>query len=446
MEPAIHIEQAKSLRNSKRIRFSTKSNPTKQVQKLSRLNQFGVFNKIINNPVVRSQLNGNNGEVTGSDDVKNSGMKGLQREIKNILKNEKIILKKINKNPAKKTKKKPGTKKVGKSAKKGINHPLVANAVAQLGCTNISAGSASGLTDPRPSQKFSARNLTVITIPANQDMIAFYCPSCANDTSKPSMIYSTGTPATFALATSSFTSTTAAAVPLAVAQVAAVTNTPYTADQLTDKSLNTRFVAANIKFRFSGTKLNQSGILRHYHDSRHQLMNFNETTTSNFGTVISRMSSHIGTIRFNFTDKPSCDIQIGGHSEEQGQWKAHHTPTAEDWRDTRMGGTTSPYTMGQPMEYIHLSNSSGSAVSFEVEITEHWEVEGETIEILHTPSTSHPILANTISNIYSQAKLLHAKKPDSLFSSMVKQVTKLEHNKAAMMGIEDVAEGALVCL
>ena len=81
----------------------------------------------------------------------------------------------------------------------------------------------------------------------------------------------------------------------------------------------------------------------------------------------------------------------------------------------------------------------GTAQSYDFEIIEHWEVHGSSIETLHTPSSSHSLAAEAVSNLVKHAHHSHSQTPSLSLAGVAKGISFAEHHKTAIKDAGSVA-------
>jgi len=158
-----------------------------------------IFSSCCNRHVRKSQLNGSHGEATNSDDVKRLDQ-AQNRRLERI--EQKLSQMSLEKK--KSTKKKNGKSKRPSSAPKtfrtfgasaaapaiesfdaqkpiGTIQPDMVSAVAQVAPFRIPKGIASVLTNPRPSQKITARAIGSVTVANGSTLLGNFSPCVASD-------------------------------------------------------------------------------------------------------------------------------------------------------------------------------------------------------------------------------------------------------------------------
>lgn len=325
----------------------------------------------------------------------------------------------------------------GQSGDSGnISNPLYRTLKGIISPFSGLKGTVSGLVDPRPSQKFAGRGQISYQIPSGETFLAFVYPCIANGTTLPSMTLNYGTIANFDLATSTFTSSTVAAVPLNITQIHANTSTPYTYAAVNNGQNNYRLLSAGVRIRWTGANLYRGGLFKYYHDTRGDILQAGDLTTMKFSEIIAILDSHSGTIRHNLADVPELLVNFPSVTTVAQAWSngTNVWPGNQEFTAQRMGGTTSGYLAGQPIGYIYGVNTTGQSMYFDAELVEHWEIAGRSVDALNTPSTGNAEIANSLSTLVVQAHQHLAHNPSASYHSALKSMIKDPHVRSAFTG------------
>lgn len=348
-------------------------------------------------------------------------------------------------NPPKQSNQSKGKASGGKTNVTAGN-PLVQNVVAQLDVSKAQSGFPSGLVDARPSQKFTVRGQTSVSVQTNKDCVVFIAPNAANDSTRPTLAACVISTASASDATSTFTSSTAAVEPAGVVTTTLVTPTVYPHATLDDGDMHWRCLGAKLRVSYVGPDTNRSGVLKFMDDLQGQIMSSSEASTLTYSAIKSKIDSTSLALRNNFNYRSSFEYNIAGsdhRSATLGAWSQSFAALSGNWDEARLGGTTSTKLMGQPAAYLYFTNGAGVDIQLDLEIIEVWEYRGHEISALHTPSTAHGTVASAVTSVCQAAREHHAKSPNSTFSNVLKEVVKTAHNKDAMRGVEDVMKVAL---
>jgi len=347
-----------------------------------------------------------------------------------------IVLQNKSKKPKQPKKAKSNGRANGDSSP--IVHPVAKAIKGIIAPFMAEKGSFGGLVDPRPSQKFSARGLVAYQIPNNNEFLMFIYPCIASNVQYPSLTLNYGTDNNMALATSTYTSSTAGNTPLNITQIQGITSTPYTEATLTTGQNNWRLLSAGIRVRYTGPNLYRGGLFKYYHDTRGDILNASELTTTTFSQIIQRLDGHAGVIRHNLGDDPVIEFSLPSVTNESQEWTDDGTqlwPGNKEYTKQRIGGTTSGILAGQPIGYIYGMNTTGQSLYFDAELIEHWEIAGRNVDALNTPSTGNAELANSLSTLVVSAHQHLAHNPSMGYHKALKMIYKDPHVRGAFSGI-----------
>lgn len=340
-----------------------------------------------------------------------------------------------------------GKQNSGNGISASLQHP-VAKAIKGIITPFIAEkGSFGGLVDPRPSQKFSGRGLVAYQIPNGDEFLMFVYPCIASNVQYPSLTLNYGTAANMALATSTYTSSTVGVTPTGVTQIQGITATPYTQATLSTGQNNWRLLSAGVRIRYTGPMLYRGGLFKYYHDTRGDILNQSELTTTTFAQIIQRLDGHAGVIRQNLADNPVVEMSMPSVTNESQEWTDDGNqvwPGNKEFTSQRLGGTTSSILAGQPIGYVYGINTTGQSLYFDAEIIEHWEIAGRNVDALNTPSTGNAELANSLSTLVVSAHQHLAHNPDAGWHSSLKKLYKDPHVRGAFSGIASTLATAVI--
>lgn len=405
-----------------------------------------------------SQLNGNNGEATNTDDLKNRSrvdsvqnkrIANLERKLANLPKQKKEGKKKKNNGRKSSSQGKsnkphyrnnpfPGISTVtDMDAQPAIVHrdPTVVSAVAQLAPFRIPRGVANILTACKPTQKFTARALMTISALANIEYVVIPTPSIASDTNNKSVMVLAGSRAN--LGNQTLVATTLAS---GVANFDTVSNTPYPSATLAGNDFQWRLVSSGIRVRNTTSAVNRQGVIKWIVDHEHNLINYSDDNAT-YKTIADSLDASHRTVRRNMASQPESDVVLSGqlYPGNVTWWSAEVVDTDAFWPV----GTAAVRAIGSSKfrlgPAVILLPSVGTPQTYDFEIIEHWEIHGTSIETLHTPSGSHDMCANTLSAIVKQAHHQHSMTPSMALHDVVKGISFAEHHKAAIKDAVSVA-------
>lgn len=395
-----------------------------------------------------SQINGNAGEATNTDDLKkqdrrqNVRLSNIERRLATL-----TLKKKKNTKKGKKTRLPsqkgfpfpgiPNNSSMDMSPPIAHKDPNVINTVAQLSPFRIPRGVANLLEKAQPSQKFTARCLTSISVPASQECLVFISPCVCSDSAARSLTAFSGTRANLA----SQPLSTATAIS-GVTFSAASSNTPYTASVLAGSDFSWRLVSAGIRLRNTTAAVNRQGVVKFITDYEGVISPYGSTV--NMDSLISAIDANHRTVRKNTANEPDTELTLSGqlYSANVSWYKAD---TADILAEASFYGCghgpvcnqgSSGYRAGGAMVVLPLV---GTAQSYDFEVIEHWEVHGSSIETLHTPSSSHSLAAEAVSNLVKHAHHSHSQTPSLSLAGVAKGISFAEHHKTAIKDAGSVA-------
>lgn len=395
-----------------------------------------------------SQINGNAGEATNTDDLKkqdrrqNVRLSNLERRLASMTLKKKKSAKKGKKTrlPAQRGFPFPGIpNNSGMDTAPPITHkdPNVLNTVAQLSPFRIPRGVANLLERAQPSQKFTARCLTSIAVPASQECLVFVSPCICQDSGALSLRGYAGTRANL---TNQLLS--AATLAPGITPFGGSSNTPYAASVLAGSDFTWRLVSAGIRLRNTTAAVNRQGVVKFITDYEGVLSPYSSGV--NMNDLISLIDANHRTVRRNTASEPDTEITLSGqlYSANISWYKADTSDILAESSFYSCGhgpvcnlGAIG-YRAGGTM--IVLPNVS-AAQSYDVEIIEHWEVHGSPIETLHTPSSSHSLAAEAVSNLVKHAHHSHSQTPSLSLAGVAKGISYAEHHKTAIKDAGSVA-------
>jgi len=343
----------------------------------------------------------------------------------------------------------PRSKKPQSSAlSMGSAHPVVRSLKGILSPFMAERGSVCGLVDARPSQKFMARGLLSATIPIGADFMILVSPSIGNSNNDPSLAVSWNAAGAMGDSTSVFTSPTVGNSPAGIGQAFLVTSTPYSVATLDDGTDSWRNLSCGLRARYTGPKLYQGSLMKFYHDTRGDLLQQPELGNFTFAQLAERLNQHHGVVRFSFTDNPELVVNLSSVTSESQEWSEtpYYSPGNKEWYGARFGGTTSTRVMGQPIAYVYGTNTTGNTLHFDIEMVEHWEICGKTVDALNTPSCGSAELAGSISTLVVSAHQHLAANPHKKYHDALKTVARDPHVRAAFNGFASGAMSAALAL
>lgn len=317
---------------------------------------------------------------------------------------------------------------------------LAASVAAQFAPFDIPRGVVGVLSDAKPSQKFSARGFTTVSLAANEKMVGYACPNIYSDNTYASMFINIGA---FAAVNSCGPLSGGAAV-AGVSSRVLTTNTPYSSATLTAARAEFRLVSHGIRIKCTSNAMNRGGSLFYIVDTNETQLAAGDTGNTNL-TLEDRMLASSKCVRVSLASQPVVDITVPHRTIDSP------IDAADGWVDTTDDGyydqiaSVSLSSSGLPLirgafgqVMFSYQNGSGVAQNFDIEQIEHWEVIFSGAEQVATPSTSHPGAAEIVRNIVHQAHQTHANHPTLSLKSVIKQVSNMAHNKEVTRSIPGI--------
>lgn len=336
--------------------------------------------------------------------------------------------------------------------------PVAVGIAAHLAPFSVPKGMAKKLTDPKQSQAFSARSTSAISVAAGYTLLFFQAPCVASNSTLLSLGYVLVPTGNAADATSVLVSSLASVPNMIYSGMQ--TNTPYTVTTLSGNDYQWRLVGSAIRIRNVSEQLYRGGLLRYVMDptmTMNSQINLASTTVSGILNVINSAQHNV---RKHFSDDSTVEIVSPAINEA---WLS--TPSTDfagvfsgaetgcpggspisgyGSGATRFGSTSSSLNCStEPFVWGYFQNTATGAQTIDMEIVEHWEVHGNDIAILHTPSPNHVQSQALISAVVEHAVTNHSNNPHLKPADLFKQAVKLAHNKQAVKDAGMVASIAL---
>lgn len=377
-------------------------------------------------------LNGVNGEATNTDDVKTARRRDNRQDARiNRLAAQVSRLVSLG-SAGKKKKQQTKRRKTGGIKKNGTSssiHPVVGSSplktaiMAQVQPRSIPRGVASVLTNVRPSQKFTSRGLSVVSVAAGTNFLGCIQPSIVSD--RPSIVCFTGPSNVF---TGSANSQTLASM------TSLTTNTPYTFTELSDNDYNWRLVSASLLFRVVSSALNRGGTLTYIVDTDHD---YSIDPAANLSLLQTEVSTDHSSVRKTLVDEASCEIIIpnintnyipnSGSMSENHDWCS--TPNIHAGCESVALATSGILFAPRPVCVFSYLNNAANSITIDLELIEHWEISGRKIHSLHTPSVASAAAHSAITAMVNHSHKSHSLMPHLSFKNVVKDAMALSENK-----------------
>lgn len=319
-----------------------------------------------------------------------------------------------------------------------INHqdPVVQSVAAQIAPFRVPRGLCSILKESRPSQKFTARGLGTLSLPAAQSAIMYISPCIASESAANSMMIVSGL--STGLSAQIYNNVNPATVTLTTIS----TNTPYTSSVMSGSDYKWRLVSCGVRIRNTTAAVQRSGVIRYLVDNNGTIDTVMDGVSSH-GMTIAAIDSNHKTVRKNMASEPDVDISIG----------AAMFFTGDDWRESPTADYTNATQFWAQARSVYVCNNNryacgaayvtipplAAAQTYDIEIVEHWEILGNAIETLHTPSPSHAQAHDVIGAVAASAHHQHSLTPAAGLSFIAKAVSFGMQHKSAIKDCAAVA-------
>lgn len=297
-------------------------------------------------------------------------------------------------------------------------HPLHAQAVALLKPFSVSPGVAQHLIDALPSQKYTVRSRLTAQAGNGGSLFGFLSPYAWIDSDTPSgMVISMTTGTLESSTVRIFNDVTAGS------NVTPATSTRYDFTPVRPHSAGegrtARLVSYGFKVRYTGTALNANGTFKLLACPHGE---FEFDTQATYGGVISRLQGSLATQNKSVYDKAVYEYNFIGNN----QWSTIGTGADQDEVSDyqRVGQASSSKYSAEPGCVFYYANNSSSAVQFELELIEHWEVRGSNIAPFYTDSHTAPDLHHEIMNVVNTAHAKAGLSTESKFVNVVSTVAR----------------------
>lgn len=299
-------------------------------------------------------------------------------------------------------------------------HPLHPQITALVNPFVTSPGIAQHLIDAMPSQKYTVRSRTSVSVASAGSILGLLSPYCWNDSANyPSgIVYAGATTTIEASLVRMFNDPTAGSLvsPAGITTTELFPVRPWASGN----GRTARLVSYGLRVRYTGTALNANGTFKLLATPHGEIdmTGFNPTT---FNGIISNINSNHQTQMKSIYDRAVYTFNfIGNDGWSQAGTGADQD---EDVDVSVVGQAGSAKRMSEPGAFFYYLNNAGSTVQFEIELIENWEVRGSTVAPFYTDSHSAPELHHEIMNTISTAHMKAGASGES-FSKVVSTVAK----------------------
>lgn len=299
-------------------------------------------------------------------------------------------------------------------------HPLHNQIMGLVQPFKATNGVAQHLVDSLPSQKYTLRSRFSAGIPSGGCMAIMLSPYAWSDANFPSGVIFTANSASTAESSGD-----------AIFESAVVGSTNYptgftssgvmipTRPYTYGAGKTARLVSYGLRVRYTGAGLYASGTFKLL-ATPHGEMDLEGGTT--FNQVVERMNGSHATQMKSIYDRAVYEFNFLGNDE----WSENGCGADQDetTHPLRLGKASSTTQFSEPGAFGYYVNSSGNAVTFELELVENWEVRGTSVAPFYTDSHTDPALHHEIVNIVNTAHQRAGLSPSTKFSDVVTSVSK----------------------
>lgn len=311
-------------------------------------------------------------------------------------------------NGPKKTKPKRKPKKASNGSKGG-SHPLLPQVKALVSPFDCTPGSGKHLVDPLPSQSYKLKSRTTVTVGNSMRMVGMISP-CFGDsgvpTNYPSALFTSGPAASMDKTVLEDGGEAGSAAVKGTSTVSLLA--PIRPYYFESAGGSWRLVSYGVRIRYTGTALNANGTIKYLPND---LSAFVLDSTTTYNSIANYIDGNNHTIMRSVYDKGVYDFNGLGSTEwmrEDETYPAVHDEGGEygetatqdfvsnHWKPVKLGQNASPVKFGTPGMLISYQNNTSSAVQFEVELVENWEVRTPTNTAFQTDSHGNPEISQEV--------------------------------------------------
>lgn len=274
------------------------------------------------------------------------------------------------------------------------------------------------MADGRPSQKFMAKAQAQISLSGIQGFCFMACPNASSDATSASLVIAVGSFSNGKFVTDSTwrNATVGDLVAGAGNSISRLsTNTPYTAATLAT-GFEYACVGSGLKFTYEGAELYRGGTLRYLYDKDGAYNQTNDWTIDTLNGVIDFVNSAPNTVRQSINKENVVEINTTSTSDFylESENVTNVSYGVGGFGLTQpVGGTTATTTFGvRPNVIGYYQNTSGNAISFHIDLVEHWSVSSPTIQSLQSPSYSHVGMSVHAAALMDNVRQNHASAPN----------------------------------
>lgn len=317
-------------------------------------------------------------------------------------------------------------KKAKRAAKKRlmVNKPataLASQAVALVQPFKAQVGVPQHLIDVLPSQKYTLRSRTTMTVGASQSMFILLSPHAWDETDRPSGVvvgFANNNYTTGAFLQQVINSGEAGSSFRPAGSTGGNLLYPIRPWHYAD-GRTARLVSYGLRIRYTGTALNANGTLKLLASPHGEFDLWSGATYGSIGALVD--SSHHTQMKSVY-DRAVYEFGFIGNDE----WSEIGTGADQDEirEMVRLGQASSNHLFNEIGAAVTYVNNASSAVQFEIELVEHWEARGPTLAPFYTDSHSDPALHHEIMNIVNTAHTRAGLSTENKFTNVVSTVAK----------------------
>lgn len=278
-------------------------------------------------------------------------------------------------------------------------------------------GIAAPMSDGRPSQKFMAKAQAQVALASGQGFCFMACPNVASDANYSSVMIAIGSFTNGKFTTDGAWKNTVAGGAVGLFGVPAwiSTNTPYSAATLAT-GFEYSCVGSGLKFTYEGSELYRGGTLRYLYDKEGAYNSDVNWAADTVNGLIDYVNSAPNTVRQSINKENVVEINTTNTGDYYSECvNAASTSYGVGSNDCALigGSTTTTYFGTRPNVLGYFVNTSGNAISFHVDVVEHWSITAAAIQSLQTPSYAHASMATHASALMDNVRQAHAGIPNS---------------------------------
>lgn len=277
-------------------------------------------------------------------------------------------------------------------------------------------GIAAPLTDGRPSQKFMAKAQTQITLAGNQGFCFMACPNVSSNPNVASVVFAVGTFAGGVFAVDGFWKNASVGDQVGTFGTITklVTNTPYASATLAT-GYEYACIGSGLKLTYEGSELYRGGTLRYLYDKEGTYNDQNNWAADTPNGLINYVNSAANTVRQSINKENVVEINTTNTNDYYYECSgilgnSYGIGTSET---ELVGGTLASTYFGlRPTVIGYFVNTSANAISFHVDVVEHWSLTHPTIQTLQTPSYAHSPMSTHVQALMDNVRQNHAGAPN----------------------------------